>query len=161
MLDKLIIYIGCIDFVYANDHTLKEVKITPLCIRFGTLNPHKFRLGHLTPPPPPRCMKYRLITPSGRWWLFWLLVWSTWTNGFSHGAATNPAWHMEQIKSRSRTWSDLVLNVYSLVSDTSVQANAEILQETLPTGVFFAIDGYFEICTGFRFNYSLVLNLPP
>jgi hypothetical protein len=52
---------------------------------------------------------------------------------------------MEQIKLRSRNWSDLVLDVYSLVSDASVQANAEFL---------FAIDGCFEICTGFRINYS-------
>jgi hypothetical protein len=40
-------------------------------------------------------------------------------------------------------------------------ANAEILPETLPTGVYFAVDVRFEIHTDFRFKHSLVLQLPP
>jgi hypothetical protein len=43
----------------------------------------------------------------------------------------------------------------------SVSANAEILPEMLPTGVFFAVDVRFEIHTYFRFKHSLVLQLPP
>jgi hypothetical protein len=62
---------------------MKEVQITPITIFFGTENPPKFKMGHLTP----LTMQYRLIHPLHTTRAVLVAGIVDVDNGLSHGGA--------------------------------------------------------------------------